>query len=47
MRKKSLSKVRSYQASVKEEVEWEKLADSIVAFVYLKRHPRHRRMDGI
>lgn len=51
MRKKSLSKqphkVRSYQASVKKEVEWEKLADSTVAFVYLKRLCRHRRMDDI
>lgn len=40
MRKKSLSKqphkVRSYQASVKKEVEWEKLVDSTVAFVYLR-----------
>lgn len=51
MRKKSLSKqphkVRSYQASMKEEVEWEKLVDSTVAFVCLKRFPRQRRMDGI
>lgn len=36
MRKESLSKqpqrVRSYQASMREEVEWEKLVDSTVAF---------------
>lgn len=36
MRKESLSKqphkVRSYQASMREEVEWEKLVDSAVAF---------------
>lgn len=46
MRKESLSKqphkVRSYQASMKEEVEWEKLVDSTVAFACLKRLPRHR-----
>lgn len=49
MRKESLSKqphkVRSYQASMKEEVEWEKLVDSTVAFACLKRLPRHRE-DG-
>lgn len=46
MRKEPLSKqpheVTSYQASMKEEVEWEKLVDSTVAFASLKRCPRHR-----
>lgn len=49
MRKESLSKqphkVRCYQASMKEEVEWEKLVDSTVAFACPKRLPRHRE-DG-
>lgn len=45
VRKESLSKqphkVRGYQASMKEEVEWEKLVDSTVAFfAWLKRLPQ-------
>lgn len=46
MRKEPLSKqpheVTSYQASMKEEVEWQKSVDSTVAFACFKRCPRHR-----